>query len=205
MLCRICNIDKELTLYTKCKAAKSGYYSECKECRANWMRQYRKDNPDLFKKLETKRYHKHREKRIHEVKEYYMKHKEEISLKNKINKAKRTESRRRCKEKNKEKYKKTADEYRKNNPEKVKRSGKNSHLKRQYGITLLQYEEMIKLQENKCSICDKISNSSLHIDHNHSTGKVRELLCTNCNTGLGQFKDNIEFLESAIKYLVKHE
>jgi hypothetical protein len=43
--------------------------------------------------------------------------------------------------------------------------------------------------------------SRLSVDHCHNTGKIRGILCTKCNTGLGSFKDNIELLMNAIKYL----
>jgi hypothetical protein len=57
-------------------------------------------------------------------------------------------------------------------------------------------------------ICKKSSipgiTANLVIDHNHSNGNAREWICDSCNTGLGRFKDNIELLEDAIKYLRKH-
>jgi hypothetical protein len=67
----------------------------------------------------------------------------------------------------------------------------------------------MKLIEQKysCAIC-KISASELDrelsVDHDHATDKVRGLLCSPCNIGLGIFQDNIEFLQEAIKYLKKH-
>jgi hypothetical protein len=61
---------------------------------------------------------------------------------------------------------------------------------------------MKKSQENKCWICE--SKTSLVVDHDHSTGKVRGLLCSLCNTSLGGFKDNIESLKKAIEYLETH-
>jgi hypothetical protein len=59
-----------------------------------------------------------------------------------------------------------------------------------------------------CPICEKGSipgvTANLVRDHNHETGKARDWLCDSCNTGLGRFKDNIEFIEKAISYLRKH-
>jgi len=54
-----------------------------------------------------------------------------------------------------------------------------------------------------CDICGKPGSQRLSIDHCHTTGEFRGFLCTNCNNGLGRFKDNIEFLEAAINYLKK--
>jgi len=59
-----------------------------------------------------------------------------------------------------------------------------------------------------CPICKKSSipyiTANLVIDHNHETGNAREWICDSCNTGLGRFKDNIELMQEAIKYLKKH-
>lgn len=90
---------------------------------------------------------------------------------------------------------------------------RNRSLKRKHADKkwLEKYEELRKTQESKCKICNKVtslgtlSNSvKLHIDHCHKTGKLRGLLCGNCNVGLGHFKDNIQLLSNAIKYLEEH-
>jgi hypothetical protein len=69
-------------------------------------------------------------------------------------------------------------------------------LKKRYGITPEQAAEMKK---NGCEMCG--THNNLHIDHNHTTGKVRGILCTNCNRGLGHFKDSPDLLQKAIQYL----
>lgn len=82
----------------------------------------------------------------------------------------------------------------------------NLKLKR-FGISLSEYNNLIIKQDNKCAICKKgfLSNNTLGkalaIDHCHISNKVRGLLCTNCNMGLGHFKDNQEFLQEACLYL----
>jgi hypothetical protein len=76
-----------------------------------------------------------------------------------------------------------------------------NRLKSRYGITLEDYEEMVIKQNGICAICGVIKKSKLHIDHNHTTGEVRGLLCGSCNRALGLMKDNTEFLLKAIKYL----
>ena len=90
----------------------------------------------------------------------------------------------------------------KNNPERAARNIRNSRLKGKYGISLDQYENMEKSQNKKCLICEEETKRNLAVDHCHETGKVRGLLCMNCNTGLGHFKDNKELLERALKYLL---
>lgn len=66
-----------------------------------------------------------------------------------------------------------------------------------------KYNEMSEQQNHKCKICGKIDeqNKQLCVDHYHSTGKIRGLLCHKCNRALGAFKDNIDIIENAIKYL----
>lgn len=83
---------------------------------------------------------------------------------------------------------------------------RNSIYKRLYGITILEYEKLLKNQKNKCAICSSKkatpkANRNFFVDHCHKTGKVRGLLCINCNKGLGHFKDNKNALKNAIKYL----
>ena len=73
-----------------------------------------------------------------------------------------------------------------------------------YGITEDVLESMRKEQKNKCAICGKMINESTKnfaIDHDHKTGKVRGLLCMNCNIGLGAFVDNKVIMQKAIDYL----
>jgi len=87
---------------------------------------------------------------------------------------------------------------------------RDHQLYTKYGINSEIYNNMVKKQDNKCAICKKeewVMDSrfnkirSLSIDHCHETKKVRGLLCTNCNHGLGSFKDNINSLLNAIDYL----
>lgn len=72
---------------------------------------------------------------------------------------------------------------------------------RKYGLSLLEYNEMFESQGSVCAICKKPSDKPYHIDHNHTTGKIRGILCGNCNRGLGLFKDSIEALLNAARYL----
>jgi hypothetical protein len=86
---------------------------------------------------------------------------------------------------------------------------RNRMLIQRYGITQEDYDEMLKGQNGRCAICgtDKpggIANK-FHVDHCHTNGHNRGLLCNHCNQGLGHFKDNTDYLEAAIKYLNKKE
>jgi len=78
---------------------------------------------------------------------------------------------------------------------------KTARLKK-YGIASKDFNTMMTEQDGRCKICSiEITEKSASIDHCHINGNVRGLLCTRCNTGLGMFKDNIEFLTRAISYL----
>jgi hypothetical protein len=86
-------------------------------------------------------------------------------------------------------------------------------LKYTYGkdFGLEQYENILQEQNEVCAIClnpntnGRKDSNSLYVDHNHSTGKVRGLLCSNCNRMLGLVGDNISTLQSAVLYLKKHK
>lgn len=85
-------------------------------------------------------------------------------------------------------------------------------LKRYYGISVGDYAEMYRLQDGKCAICkrpethkDRHGNVRvLAVDHDHSTGAVRELLCYACNSMLGQAQDNAQTLLAGANYIKKH-
>ena len=69
------------------------------------------------------------------------------------------------------------------------------------GCTPEKYQELLVEQGHKCKLCGKMQTKRLAVDHCHSTGKVRGLLCTTCNAGLGCFNDDPEFLRKAVDYL----
>lgn len=77
-----------------------------------------------------------------------------------------------------------------------------------YGLTEEDYFQMLEQQEGKCAICSTPTTSftkALAVDHCHTTGQVRGLLCPLCNKGLGLFRDKISFLQRATDYLKKYE
>jgi hypothetical protein len=93
--------------------------------------------------------------------------------------------------------------WRLNNLQKAKDQNKKHQLsfklKNLYNITESHLSLLYKKADNKCMICQK--KKKLYIDHDHQTNKVRGLLCSKCNLGLGHFNDDIETLISAIYYL----
>lgn len=109
--------------------------------------------------------------------------------------------------KNKTSRKEYAAWYRANQPEATKRTTRNCLLKRNFGITIEDYNKLFERQQGKCAVCGKHQTEfkkRLAVDHCHKTKKVRGLLCNNCNIGIGFMKDDIENLKCAILYLNKH-
>ena len=79
---------------------------------------------------------------------------------------------------------------------------------RRFGITRNEYAELFHKQNGKCAICQREETAtrngtvkSLAVDHCHSSGKIRGLLCADCNTGIGKLKDDVKILQNAIQYL----
>lgn len=142
------------------------------------MRLYRKAHKK--EGLEQKKidYYKHREKRLIEARKYTLAHpeqREQILIR-----------------------------YRQNNKGNIAMSNVRWRLKREYGLSLEDYEKMGIRQGLRCGICNKSqteNKTKLCVDHCHKTGKIRALLCHDCNVGLGRFKDDPELLFNAIRYL----
>lgn len=80
----------------------------------------------------------------------------------------------------------------------------NNRMRQQFGITLADYEQMRIDQADLCKLCgrhERTRQRRLAVDHCHVTGKIRGLLCHHCNTGLGNFMDDVSLLRKAITYL----
>ena len=110
---------------------------------------------------------------------------------------------------NKERINKNSSKWARDNPDKIRAS----KLRCQYGLTVEEYQQMLESQGFVCSICEspetvtdiKGNLKSLCVDHNHSTGKVRGLLCDSCNRGLGFLKDSRQVLSNALIYLEEND
>lgn len=94
------------------------------------------------------------------------------------------------------------------------REGRSQHLHYTYGITLEEYEAMLRQQGGVCAICKQPETylhprwktpNNLVVDHNHKTGKIRALLCQHCNRALGLLRDDIEFTKTVLQYLLEHQ
>lgn len=83
-----------------------------------------------------------------------------------------------------------------------RRLNRKKHLKRQYGLSLEDFERLNRAQKGRCAICgEKVTDRPLDVDHCHKTNRVRGLLCHRCNLGLYTFKDDPYILRIAVAYL----
>jgi hypothetical protein len=106
---------------------------------------------------------------------------------------------------------KTARKWEKRNPEKAREYERRhagqrmtSYLRRKYNITKVDYDTFMIAQRGLCAICGGCNKKHrLSVDHCHSSGKVRGLLCKKCNTAIGLLKDSVAMLEKALAYLGK--
>jgi hypothetical protein len=161
----------------------------------------------LFIKMETY-YQRNKQKCLERTREYKRTHKDKVKEwskkyceKNKAAISIRARERRLA---NIEKYKERERRAGKKNPIIRKRA----QLKRDYNITLDDYNNMLMAQNNSCAICGMPQNKlkkNLCIDHNHKTGEIRALLCHSCNLILGNCFESISVLERAIEYLNKYQ
>ncbi len=82
-------------------------------------------------------------------------------------------------------------------------ANRKSHLKRSYGLTVEEYDAMLAQQNGVCAVCERppTLGISLHVDHDHETGRIRGLLCFRCNNALGDLEDDPGLLRAAAHYL----
>lgn len=94
-------------------------------------------------------------------------------------------------------------EYRQRNNKAVRKH----RLKTWYGISLEEFDSLLKAQNHRCAICGASldGGKETHLDHSHKTQSIRGILCNNCNTGIGMFKDDPLLLHAAADYLERHQ
>jgi hypothetical protein len=116
-----------------------------------------------------------------------------------------TERQKRYYEKHRERLLQINKQYRQDNAEKVAETRRRNRIKIAFNITLEKYSSLLEKQGGLCAICKGVQVDGYHknlaVDHDHETGEIRGLLCNTCNRGLGQFKDNINLMYSATRYL----
>lgn len=172
--CNTCKGEFPASSFHKASTITRGYQYKCKSCVSIFDKS---PNPES------------RLKKIAKLKKWHL-----------DNPDKRKEQKRRHYEKYKDKIDQRAKDWYNNNKERYK----DNAFRRKYGITLEQYDLMRKQQNYCCAICktsETESGKKMFVDHNHQTGAVRKLLCTQCNAGIGMLQDNPEIMERAAKYV----
>ena len=104
----------------------------------------------------------------------------------------------------KEYYLKNRDQFLKYGKEYRTKNSRRTRLKHFYNMTVVEYDELYNAQGGKCAICgihQSELKQSLCVDHNHITGEIRGLLCSNCNAGIGMLQDNSDIIEKALQYM----
>lgn len=104
-------------------------------------------------------------------------------------------------EENRERSQAYMRDYAATHPEEF-RSYKVMHL---YKLSEVEYTQKLEDQGGICAICPRPQERNLSVDHDHKTGKIRDLLCLKCNSLLGFVDDDIDILLSAVKYLLSHQ
>lgn len=178
-ICTKCKLEKPESEFYKDKHYKEGLHSKCKDCCRRYVQNLWKKNPGYHKRQmdNSREYRRKNLKKCKEkVAQYY--------------------------QKNKERLQKCATD-RWENLTKEERWEKN--LKGSYGITANDYYTILEEQKGECIICHSISNKKLVVDHSHTTGKVRGLLCERCNRLVGQIENSPQsVIEGVIEYARKN-
>ena len=143
------------------------------------VRKWRKDNPEKARAIKRRWQNANPEKRREMARRYYAKHADKIKAAAKQRAIRKREA----------------------DPEKAKERAREKHLKSAYGMTPSAFAAMLTGQGCRCAICGK-ENGYWVVDHNHENGNIRGVLCRECNTGLGCFKDSTDTMLSAVKYLM---
>lgn len=174
-LCCVCKTEKSLEEFYKNKYSKDGYKRTCKLCtpKRAGRKGYDKTKKGIIKSLPYKNVLIDNMKVC--TKCNIKKENHDFEIKNKLGQTR---------------------------PE-CKRCQNLRKLKYKYGLEPSRYLELCKLQKNLCKICSRenVQNKPLHVDHDHSTGVIRGLICFECNIMLGMSRDSIETLAKAILYL----
>jgi hypothetical protein len=185
--CKRCKIIKPLTEFAKAKGCKDGTRHECKKC---------------LSELSLLSQSTRSEQRKIYMKEYRIKNREKWNRNNEQQKKVNADKRKKYAEN--EEYRNSIKAKSKAYFDKNPMHKKRQRLKK-YGISIDEFNTLFELQGGKCAICGYSdltkSNFFPMVDHCHDKGHVRGILCSDCNFGLGKFKDNAQLLLNAINYL----
>lgn len=192
--CSKCKQTLPLDCFGKDSRNLSGLTANCKKCRYAMSKNWSLRNPEKLKQYRKEAWAKHSGKLIEKQRQYNKKNRDLINARAKARYHEMTED---------QKYLGYLN-------------ATKAEMKNKYRINQQIYDAILADQGNKCAICGRENgcrsvvngvrkNKRLFIDHDHSSGLVRGLLCHRCNSGLGMFRDDIELLIAAVTYLKKYQ
>ncbi len=208
-ICVRCEIAQPFSNFSKDRSRKDGHFPYCKTCK---RKSHLESNLDEAKALErAQRYRETHRDVINGNEEYKAKARERHLKRQQSDTAYREANAQRAKThyENRpiEESREVRQKWYADNREHAAHKARKLHLQKAYGLTLEQYADMVAAQNGVCAICFRAPRGkykNLAIDHCHATGKIRGLLCYECNHGLGCFEDRTELFRSAIEYLIHH-
>lgn len=197
--CSRCGGVKPAYAFPAAQHHSDGLASWCRECtnahaRAKWPETYAKHAPKARAKSRR----------------YYAEHRDALREKARVAQRERYAT-------NRDAMLAWQAKYRKENPELIRaqrkeRYRKNKHKHREkrlaalYGLQPGEFERMLEAQQGRCAICSLPlrPGRATNVDHDHSTGRVRALLCTPCNTAIGFMEDDVDRIYRAAEYVAAH-
>lgn len=209
--CSHCREVKSLDDFHKAKGRPNGRHPQCKDCRSDLGKDERRAKDTRF--AERVRLLKSAQQRcvtckaVKGLNRFYKSSKSSSGRKGQcIECYKRVGDEYRSRPEVRKVYSEKAKRRREEEPERHRTYYRKSALRNKYGITLGDYDAMLREQNGRCAICfsPQPSGVSLYIDHCHDTGAVRGLLCHPCNAGIGFLEDDVNRMKSAIRYLENH-
>lgn len=209
--CAKCKQELPLTAYTKDSSRPDGLFSYCRACKNAVRKSY---NIDREKMLAAKtRYNRKRraQKRADgTIEEEYRQSREAHRRRRESDPEFREKARQRASDwyhsLSKDERRAKKQQYKENDPD-FERKKRDQHLRKLYGLTVDKYDEMWNRQGGCCSICGRHENQfrkRLFVDHCHTTGNVRELLCAACNFLVGTMETTPDTVAKATEYLERH-
>lgn len=184
--CSKCGAEKPLSEFHK---SRNGLRADCKECRRSANRAWHAANPEKASASNRAWRVANRER----VREYGRAWRE-------ANAEHVRESGRAWRETNKDRIAANKREYHAAN----RQQRRDANIRRRYGITPEEYDALEAAQAGRCGICGAATEQRLAVDHDHTTGAIRGLLCARCNVGLGHFGDDPAVLLAAAAYIQQH-
>lgn len=155
----------------------------------------------------------YKEKHLASCRAYYQKHRDSINPLRRARKREYMAKRRAASEELRAYGRANAKAWAARNRARARKNARASRLRTKYGMSIADFDARLLAQRGLCSICGvlmtpparraRANRSGVTVDHCHDTGRVRGLLCYECNLGLGVFKDSLQRLRAAVAYLEK--